>query len=197
MNIAIIGSGNVGSALGEGFSAKGHNVIFGSRDPGKEKGSGKKFDTVANAITKSEVVVLAVPWNAVDDVLKNDVSGKTIIDCTNPIGQGMELMMGCTTSAGERVAQLAKGGKVVKAFNTTGSANMRNPVFGSTRVTMMYAGDDEAAKNIARQLISDIGFDPVDAGPLKNSRYLEPFAMLWINLFFGMKHDIAFQLIKR
>ncbi len=197
MNIAIIGSGNVGSALGEGLSAKGHNVIFGSRNPGKETDARKKFDTVANAIAQSEVVVLAVPWDAVGDVLKNDVSGKTIIDCTNPIGAGMELVMGCTTSAGENVAKLAKGANVVKAFNTTGAANMKNPVFGSTKVTMMYAGDDDGAKKIAHQLIGDIGFDPVDAGPLKNARYLEPLAMLWINLFFQMKHDIAFQLIKR
>jgi predicted dinucleotide-binding enzyme len=197
MNIAIIGSGNVGSALGEGLTVKGHRVIFGSRNPGKETDAGKKFDTVANAIAQSEVVVLAVPWDAVEDVLKNDVSGKTILDCTNPIGAGMELVMGCTTSAGENVAKLAKGAKVVKAFNTTGAANMKNPVFGTTKVTMMYAGDDDAAKNVARQLISDIGFDPVDAGPLKNSRYLEPFAMLWINLFFQTKQDIAFQLIKR
>ncbi len=196
MNIAVIGSGNVGSALGKGFGAKGHNVTFGSRDPRKEKD--KKFDTVANAIAKSDVVVLAVPWDAVEDVLKsNDVSGKTVIDCTNPIGEGMELMMGCTTSAGENVAKLAKGAKVVKAFNTTGSANMENPVFGTTKVTMMYAGDDDGAKKIAHQLIGDIGFDPVDAGPLKNARYLEPLAMLWINLFFQMKQDIAFQLIKR
>ena len=197
MNIAVIGSGNVGSALGKGFGAKGHNVIFGSRNPAKEKDSGKQFETVANAIAKSEVVVLAIPWGAVEDVLKNDVSGKTVIDCINPIGPGMELVMGCTTSAGERVAELAKGAKVVKAFNTVGSGIMQNPVFGTTKVTMMYAGDDDEAKKIARQLIADIGFEPVDAGPLKNSRYLEPFAMMWINLFFAMKQDIAFQLIKR
>ena len=197
MKIAIIGSGNVGSALGEGFSAKGHSVVFGSRNPGKEKDKSKKFDSIANAIAKSDVVVLAIPWDAVENVLKNDVSGKTIIDCTNPIGEGMELVMGCTTSAGENVARLARGAYVVKAFNTTGFNNMKNPAFGSTKVTMMYAGDDEGAKKVARQLIADIGFDPVDAGPLKNSRYLEPFAMLWINLFFAMKHDIAFQLIQR
>lgn len=197
MNIAIIGSGNVGTALGEALGARNHNVTYGSRDPGTE-GHGRKYDTVANAIAKSDVVVLAIPWDAVEDVLKsNNVAGKTVIDCTNPIGEGMQLVMGCTTSAGETVAELAKGARVVKAFNTTGFANMKNPTFGSTRVTMMFAGDDAEGKKVARQLISDVGFDPVDAGPLKNSRYLEPLAMLWINLFFQMKQDIAFQLIKR
>jgi predicted dinucleotide-binding enzyme len=198
MDIAIIGSGNVGTVLGDALAAKDHNVIYGSRHPDKEAQGSRKFDTVANAIGKSQVIVLAIPWGAVADVLKsNDVSGKTVLDCTNPIGAGMELVMGCTTSAGETVAELAKGAKVVKAFNTTGSANMKDPAFGSTKLTMLYAGDDQAAKEIARQLISDVGFDPVDAGPLKMARYLEPLAMLWINLFFQMKHDIAFQLIKR
>ena len=198
MKIAVIGSGNVGTALGDGFTAKGHTVLYGSRDPKKEAGSSRPFDTVAGAIAKSEVVVLAIPWDAVESVVgANDLSGKIVIDCVNPISAQMELMMGCTTSAGETVAKLAQGAKVVKAFNTTGSNNMKNPSFGSTRLTMFYAGDDESAKKVVGELISDIGFDPVDAGPLKMARYLEPLAMLWINLFLGMKQDIAFQLIKR
>jgi 8-hydroxy-5-deazaflavin:NADPH oxidoreductase len=198
MNIAVIGSGNVGTALGDGFTAKGHNVVYGSTDPKKKAGSGRKFDSVAAAIAKSEVVVLAIPWGAVESVVgANDVSGKIVIDCVNPISPQMELVMDCTTSAGETVAKLAKGARVVKAFNTTGVNNMKNPSFGSTKLTMLYVGDDESAKTVVRQLISDIGFDPVDAGPLKIARYLEPLAMLWINLFFQDKHDIAFQLIKR
>jgi hypothetical protein len=198
MKIAIIGSGNVGTALGDGFKAKGHDVVFGSRNPNKESDANRKFDSVAGAIARSEVVVLAVPWDAAQSIAgSNDLAGKTVIDCTNPIGAGMELVMGCTTSAGETVAKLAKGARVVKAFNTTGSHNMQQPSFGSTKLTMLYAGDDEAGKKVARQLISDIGFEPVDAGPLKNARYLEPLAMLWINLFFARNHDIAFQLIAR
>lgn len=142
--------------------------------------------------------MLAIPWDAIESVVGgNDVAGKIVIDCVNPISPEMELVMGCTTSAGETVAKLAKGAKVVKAFNTTGFHNMKNPSFNSTKLTMLYAGDDESAKKIVGQLISDIGFDPVDAGPLKMARYLEPLAMLWINLFLGMKQDIAFQLIKR
>jgi 8-hydroxy-5-deazaflavin:NADPH oxidoreductase len=198
MKIAVLGSGNVGTSLGDGWSAKGHKVVYGSRSPGKETGSNRSFASVADAIAQSEVVVLAVPWDAVQEVVsKNDLSGKTVIDCTNPIGPGMELAVGCTTSAGEIVARLAKGARVVKAFNTTGFHNMQNSQYGSTRLTMFYAGDDQAAKQTVKQLIADIGFTPVDAGPMKNARYLEPLAMLWINLYMKIGHDIAFQLIER
>jgi hypothetical protein len=128
----------------------------------------------------------------------NNVSGKLVIDCTNPIGPGFELAIGCTSSGGEEVAKLAKGARVVKAFNTTGADNMRDPRFGNTRLTMFYAGDDESGKETARRLIGDIGFDPVDVGPMKNARYLEPLAMLWINLSMKMgRRDIALQLIQR
>ena len=86
---------------------------------------------------------------------------------------------------------------MVKAFNTTGFHNMQNPQFGATKLTMFYAGDDESSKQTGKRLIADLGFTPVDAGPMKNARYLEPMAMLWINLYMKMGHDIAFQLIER
>ena len=198
MKIAVLGSGNVGTALGDGWSAKGHNVVYGSRSPEKESGKDRKFASVADAIVQSEVVVLALPWDAVEPVLgANDLSGKLVIDCTNPISPSFELAVGSTTSGGETVARLAKGARVVKAFNTTGFGNMRDPKFGAVNLTMFYAGDDEAAKAIVNQLIGDIGFDPVDAGALKIARYLEPLAMLWINLSLTMGRDIALQLIKR
>lgn len=198
MKIAVLGSGNVGTALGDGWSAKGHNVVYGSRSPEKESGKDRKFASVADAIVQSEVVALALPWDAVEPVLgANDLSGKLVIDCTNPISPSFELAVGSTTSGGETVARLAKGARVVKAFNTTGFGNMRDPKFGAVNLTMFYAGDDEAAKAIVNQLIGDIGFDPVDAGALKIARYLEPLAMLWINLSLTMGRDIALQLIKR
>ncbi len=198
MKIAILGSGNVGTALGDGWSAKGHNVVYGSRSPEKESDRNRKFASIADAIAQSEVVVLAVPWNAVEAVVsKHNLAGKTVIDCTNPLTSSLELAVGFTTSAGEIVAGLANGARVVKAFNTTGFRNMRDPQFGAIRLTMFYAGDDDSAKQVAKQLIADIGFDPVDAGPLKSARYLEPMAVLWISLFLKMNHDIAFQFIKR
>jgi hypothetical protein len=198
MKIAVLGAGNVGTSLGDGLASAGHEVVYGSRSPEKHADGGRKFDTLANAIAQSEVVVLAVPWAAAESVLKsNDFSGKIVIDCLNPITPAFELAVGWTDSAGEMAAGLAKGARVVKAFNSTGYGNMQKPQFGDTRLTMFYAGDDESAKATVKQLIADVGFDPVDAGPMKNSRYLEPLAMLWINL--SMKHgrDIALQLIKR
>ncbi len=198
MKIAVIGSGNVGTALGDGWSSKGHAVVYGSRSPEKESGKDRRFASIADAIAQSEVVALAVPWDAVGPVLSsNNLSGKLVIDCTNPISPSFDLAVGTNTSGGETVARLAKGARVVKAFNTTGFGNMRNPKFGAVNLTMFYVGDDESAKAIANQLINDIGFDPVDAGPLKIARYLEPLAMLWINLSMTMGRDIAFQLIKR
>ncbi len=139
MKIAVLGSGSVGKALGDGWSAKGHNIVYGSRSPEKESGKDRKFASIADAIAQGEVVVLALPWDAVESVLtSNDLSGKLVIDCTNPISSSFELALGTTTSAAETVARLAKGGRVVKAFNTTGFGNMRNPKFGAVNLTMFY-----------------------------------------------------------
>jgi 8-hydroxy-5-deazaflavin:NADPH oxidoreductase len=198
MKIAVLGAGNVGMSLGDGWAAKGHTVVYGSRSPDKYVDGKRRFDSFANATAQSEIVVLAVPWAAAEDVLKsNDFSGKLLIDCLNPITPAFELAVGWTDSAGEMAARLAKGARVVKAFNTTGYGNMQKPQFGDKKLTMFYAGDDEAAKATVRQLVADIGFNPVDAGPMKNARYLEPLAMLWINLSMQMGRDIALQLIKR
>ena len=98
MKIAILGSGNVGTALGDGWSAAGHDVVYGSRSPEKESGEKRRFDTIHDAIRASNVVVLAVPWDAVGEVLSsNGVSGKVLVDCTNPIGPGFELAVGFCT----------------------------------------------------------------------------------------------------
>ena len=204
MKIAIIGSGNVGTSLGDGWSAKGHEVVYGSRSP-KIAAKGRRFASIPEAIAASEIVVLAVPYQAVQEVASaHSLVGKVVIDCTNPVAPGakpplggFELAMGFTTSAAEEVAKMAKGAHIVKAFNTTGYGNMREPRYGSTRVTMFYAGDDDGAKEKVRQLIGDIGFDPVDAGPLRSARYLEPMALLWMNLSFKLGRDFAFQLIQR
>jgi 8-hydroxy-5-deazaflavin:NADPH oxidoreductase len=204
MKIAMLGSGRVGTALGDGWTAKDHTVVYGSRTPQKSS-DGRRLLPVREAIAASEIVVLAVPYDAVNKVLSaQNLSGKIVIDCTNPIAPGarpepggFDLAVGCSTSAAEEVAKLAKGACVVKAFNTTGFGNMHDPRYGATRLTMFYAGDDDAAKEKVRQLVGDIGFDPVDAGPLKMARYLEPMALLWINLAMKMGTDIAFQLIQK
>jgi len=188
MKITVIGKGNVGGALGGAWERAGHQVTYAGRGE------------VAAAVAQAEAVVNALPWAAVQDVLTPlDLGGKVLIDCTNPLTpDASKLEIGATTSGGEKVAEWAPGATVVKAFNTTGAGNMANPVYKGEPIPMFYCGDDQAAKAIAKQLIADVGFNPVDAGPLSNSRLLEPLALTWIWLAFnGHGFDFAFQIVTR
>lgn len=206
MRIAIIGAGNVGGALGRRWAERGHEVTFGVRDPaGAEVPSGTRAVGVAESVRGADAVVLATPWNAVPDALRaaGSLDGRLVIDATNPLTAGLGLDVGPNgESAAERVQALVPGARVVKAFNTTGANNMADPVYGGEPVTMLYAGDDATAKTTARGLIADIGFEPVDAGPLVRARALEQMALLWIALAMGvgvkaMGRDIAFTLVHR
>lgn len=200
MKIAIIGSGNVGSALGTAWAKAGHQVTFGSRNPSKERPiQDASIADVKSAIDQAEVVALAVPWTAVPDVLKQipDWKNKVLIDCTNPLTPNLELVLGFSTSGGEQVAAQAKGARVVKAFNTTGAGNMKNPKYGGRGATMLYATDDNSAASIAEQLVRDVGFEPQFAGPLKQARYLEPICALWISLVPQLGLNFAFTIVRR
>jgi NADPH-dependent F420 reductase len=210
MKIAIIGAGNVGGTLGWGWAKKGHNIFFGVRRPQDDKtrqlvqsiGSKAQADTVAEAAAFGEVIVLATPWQAAEAAVKEagDLSGKVVIDCTNPLKPDVSgLEVGFSTSGAEQVARWAKGAKVFKAFNTTGFNIMADPVIGSTRTVMFVCGDDEAAKPTVLRLADDIGFDAVDAGKLVQARLLEPWAMLWISLAFrgNVGREFGFALLRR
>lgn len=208
MKIAVIGTGHVGGALGSGWARAGHQVVFGSRTPQSLevkqllKGASKaRSASLSEAAAAADIIALAVPWKAAPDVLRllsAQVSRKVLIDCTNPAKEwpGMDHSGG---SGGEQIARWADGAKVVKAFNTTGFENMQNPKFGDVAATMFYAGDDNEAKTLVRQLVSDLGLDPVDAGPLSQSRALEVLASLWGGLAYGqqMGRGIAFRLLRR
>jgi len=169
MRIAVIGTGHVGAALGAGWAAAGHQVIFGVRDPGAtdvrevlKSSQNLSAVAVSEAASKADVVALAIPFAAVEEVLRNSaaqIKGKILIDCTNPTTQWPAIDHSAG-SGGERVSEWAHGARVVKAFNTTGFENMRNPRFGESNATMFYAGDDSAAKIIVGQLAADLGFDP-------------------------------------
>lgn len=202
MRVGIIGAGSVGTALGRGLAGAGHEVVFGVRDVAAAKPfEGARADTVRGAVGAADAVLLATPWAAVEDALSaaGDLSGKVLIDATNPIGPGFTLALGHTTSGAERVASLAKGVRVVKAFNTTGHENMSNPRYGERRVLMPVAGDDEAAVALVAGLAKDVGFDAVSFRSLARARDLEPLAMLWITLAMKLGHGrgVGFGLCRR
>ncbi|HRQ42177.1 MAG TPA: NAD(P)-binding domain-containing protein [Chloroflexota bacterium] len=209
MKIAIIGTGSVGRALGAGWAQKGHAVIFGSRHPDEEKvrqllemaGANARAALPEAAAAEAEVVVLAVPGTAVATTIPTlgDLSGKILVDATNPIAPGLQLAVGHITSGAEQVAALASGAHVVKAFNTTGAENMADPIYQGEPITMFICGDDMAAKTAVSQLAQDLGFDVADVGDLSKARLLEPMALVWISLAMpqGMGRNIAFKLVKR
>jgi 8-hydroxy-5-deazaflavin:NADPH oxidoreductase len=209
MKIGILGAGNVGGALGEAWARHGHEVLFGVRNPVSAEtpallercGPRAHAESPADAVHSAEVILNALPWPATRPVVeKLDFGGKPLLDCSNPLKPDLSgLEIGTTTSAGEMVAQWSRSSKVVKIFNTTGFNNMLNPVIGGHHLTMFFCGDDAAAKQTAPSLARDIGFLPIDAGPLANARQLEPLALLWVWLAVrgGIGRDFAFQLVKR
>lgn len=206
MNIAIIGAGNVGQALGIGWSRTGHSIVYGVRDPSDPKhraAAGIPAKQVAEAVADAEIIVLAVQWNAVADVLAQcgDLSGRIVVDVTNPLAftpEGMQLAFGFDTSAGEKVADLAKGAKVVKTLNQVGAAVMADANRREIPPVMFVASDHEDAKATVTSLVRELGFDALDGGALKTSRLLEPFAMLWISQVYdrGAAQDSAFAFIR-
>jgi predicted dinucleotide-binding enzyme len=196
MNIAVVGSGKMGSGLGGIWAKKGHHVTFSySRNPEKLQGlarahAGAEAATPAKAVQHSEVVLLSVRWSSIDDALRacGPLDGKIVIDCMNPITPNLELAVGLTSSAAEEIAKRAPGARVVKAFNTAFAElyHSGSRLFGSRMITMFYCGDDDEAKKIAAKLVTETGFSPIDCGPLRCARYLEPVAMLMIQLGRGM-----------
>ena len=213
MKIGIIGAGNVGGTLGRILTQKGHSIVFGVRDPQSAKvqsavsstGGNARAASVGEAASHGQVLILATPWNGTQEAIAaaGDLTGKIIIDATNPIeltpaGLAAGLTIGHTTSAAEEIAKWAIGAQVVKAFNNIGASCFENLQFGSQTATAFICGDNADAKKIVTNLAEDIGFEVVDAGTLKQARLLEPLGMLWIHLAFsGMGQGFAINLIQR
>jgi predicted dinucleotide-binding enzyme len=204
MDITIVGSGKVGRALGDGWRKAGHGVTFATREPAKaaalkQAGFGVVPLGTVNADV-ADVIVLAVPWSAVETSIKalSPLAGKVLIDTTDPHTAAGQLALGFTDSGAETVARLS-GARVVKAFSTTGAANMADSHYPDGKLMMPIAGDDAEAKKIVMALAAKIGFEPVDVGPLAMSRCLEPLAMVWIGLAYGqrMGTDFGFALLRR
>lgn len=210
MKIGVIGTGRVGATLGKRWAQAGHAVTFGSRDPLSAKaqqlveqtGGAVTVRTVAEALHDADVLLLAIPFGSTSSVaaLAGDWSGRVVIDCSNPLKPDLSgLTVEPGTSAAEQIAAQFPGAHIVKAFNVASSATMANPLFDSQKATLFYCGDEAAAKEKVRQLIADLDFEPVDAGPLTHARYLESLAMLYIHLAVrgGWGSQCAFRMIRR
>jgi len=195
MRIGILGSGLMGAKLGTIWARAGHEVAF-SYARSKEKLNKLARDAQGNARAgaprdaahDADAVLLAVHWSRVDDVLKQagDVAGKVIVNCSLPMNaDNTDLVIAHTSSGAEELAKKAPKARVVSAFNTVPSEVLFG-VFESRRKaskpSLVYCGDDTKSKKIAAELIRDVGFDPVDAGPLRIARYTEPFALLVVQL---------------
>lgn len=206
MRIAIIGTGNVGSAIARGLSGKGHVVTLGVRDPGKAAALAKALGAATAlpqvAAEGAELVILALPWAAAEEAIAGlgPLTGKVVIDCMNPLGAvngTFGLMIGHSTSGGEVVQDLLRGALVVKTLNQVGAEIMAKNSHLPQRPVQFMAGNDDAAKAKAAEVLRDLGFEALDAGNLTKARLLEPFAMVWINqaLFRGKGRDWAFAAV--
>ena len=191
MRIGILGSGLMGGKLGTLFARAGHHVVFSyARSERKLKRLAREAQpnaragTPAEAARDADAVLLAVHWSRVDDVLKQagNLSGKVIVSCSLPMNSDdTGLVVAHTSSGAEALAKKVPKARVVSAFGTVPS----EVLFGvfearrkARRPSLVYCGDDARSKKVAAGLIRDVGFDPVDAGPLRIARYTEPFTLL-------------------
>ncbi|HSL21401.1 MAG TPA: NADPH-dependent F420 reductase [Vicinamibacterales bacterium] len=195
MRIGILGSGVVGRALGTAFAACGHEVKLGSRDANNPKvrewvskggvhASGGTFEDVAKF---GDVIVLATAWTGTENALRlagiQNLGRKVLIDATNPLDFSTNpprLSVGWNDSAGEQVQRWAPTARVVKAFNTIGSAHMFRPDFPGGPPDMFICGNDASAKATVSQILNEFGWEVIDLGGVEAARYLEPLAMVWI-----------------
>ncbi|HXE83798.1 MAG TPA: NAD(P)-binding domain-containing protein [Gemmatimonadales bacterium] len=191
LRIGILGSGLMGGKLGTIFARAGHDVVFSYARSARKlerlarAAKGKaRAGTPAEAARASEVLLLAVHWSRLEDVLQQagDVTGKIIITCSLPMNEDdTGLVIAHTSSGAEALAQKAPTARVVSAFGTVPSEVLFD-VFAArrkkTRPSLVYLGDEARSKKVVAALIREVGFDPVDAGPLRMARYTEPFTLL-------------------
>ena len=197
--VGVLGSGEVGRRLAEGFRSRGHEVMIGSRDPSKSElrewvsgaGAGVEAGTFTDAAAHGDLLVLAVLGSAAEEVIADagpdNFSGKVVIDAMNPLdfsgGFPPKLSITGEDSLGERVQRSLPDAKVVKAFNTIGNTYFVDPRFSEGQPTMLIAGDDEAAKGRVADVLADFGWsDPLDIGGIEGSRELEAICIAWVKI---------------
>jgi len=213
MRIGILGSGLMGGKLGTLFARAGHQVVFSyARSEAKlerlaRKAEGKaRAGTPREAAQEADALLLAVHWSRVDDVLAlaGDLAGKLVLTCSLPMNaDDSALALGHTSSGAEELARKLPGARVVAAFNTVPSEVLFDVYAArrkASRPSLAYCGDDRRAKRTAGRLIRDVGFEPVDAGPLRIARYTEPFGLLIAQLAYegrgGPRLAYTFQRFK-
>ncbi len=197
MNIAIIGTGNIGSALARLLAGiKGNNVVVAGKSAtdGAElaarlhadSGVNLESGSISRAVEQSDVVILAVPYGAIAGIARSvNFDGKILVDLSNPVKEDFSgITVGFSTSAAEEIQALLPGARVVKAFNTVFAQVYEQGLdFDGSAVPAFVASDSDAARSTVMELAARAGFDPVDAGPLSNARYLEPLG--YLNIQFG------------
>ena len=200
MRIGILGSGLMGGKLGTLFARAGHEVVFSYarserklRKLARDAKGNARAGTPREAAQEADALLLAVHWSRMDDVLSQagDLSGKLIVSCSLPMNaDDTALVVAHTSSGAEALAKRVPKARVVSAFNTVPSEVLFG-VYGARRragrPSLVYCGDDRKGKAVAAELIGDVGFDPVDAGPLRMARYTEPFALLVAQLAYEGK----------
>jgi len=190
--IAVIGTGQVGGALGPEFAAQGHTIVYGSRDPSTSDvadlvartGENSSATTPAEAVVNADIVVLAVPGMLVEEITNSlgDLSGKVIIDPTNPLMRTESgLVFGVETSNGEIIQAAAPNAYVVKAFNALNWASMINPEESGGPISVPLAGNNAAAKDTVAKLVEGMGLEAIDIGGIENAHWVEGMLILWIN----------------
>ncbi len=207
MRIAVVGTGDMGGALAVALSSK-HDVLvagsaLGSRSAAVavEASGGKIREIAVEQARDADVIVFAVPWEAVDDVARRlgDLAGKVVMVVTVPWIEEKNLAVGTTTSGAEIIASKLRGARVAQAFNTISSATVRAVDSYNEKPTAIVCSDDDDAKAVVRQLARDIGFDEVDGGPLLSARFTEPIGMMWAQLAFEGDYgeNVAFRVLRR
>jgi 8-hydroxy-5-deazaflavin:NADPH oxidoreductase len=208
MRIGILGSGLIGGKLGTVFARAGHDVVFSySRDERKLQklaraaGPRARAGTPAEAARASDVLLLAVHWSRVNDVLEKagSLRGKTVVSCSLPMSANdSKLVVAHTSSGAEVLAKKVRPARFVAAFGTVPSEVLFDVFEADPRAlrpTLLYYGDDKPAKKIAARLIRDTGFEPLDAGPLTIGRFAEPFTLLVAKLAYegGRGPEMAYR----
>src|SRR5438034_10200381 len=200
MRIGILGAGLMGGKLGTIFARAGHDVVFSYAHSerklkrlAREAQGRARAGTPREAVLDADAVLLAVHWSRVNDVLKQagDLSGKVIVSCSLPMNaDDTGLVIAHTSSGAEELTKRVPKARVVSAFGTVPSEVLFG-VFEARRKankpSLVYCGDDPKSKKVAAELIRDVGFDPVDGGPLRIARYTEPFTLLIAQLAYEGK----------